>query len=209
MIGLDILFGGLTGLIGNAITGFMNYKTQKLKNEHDIAMIRVESEAMKIEAQMQIQVTKAQVEGAVELADAQAYMMSQQGASKPIFSDKWIDKLFSVQGKVGRFFAIPAAVFIAIGFGFVDWLRGFMRPALTMYLTGVTTVLTYLSWNILQKYGTYITAAEALAIWTQVQSMVLYLTISCVTWWFGDRRMAKFLTTMNRQNNNNSDVPMM
>ncbi len=205
MIGLDILFGGITGLLGNVITGIMSYKTQKLKNEHDVAMISAETESMRIEAQMQIQVTKAEIEGAVELADAQAYMMSQKSASKPMFSEKWIDKLFSVEGKFGRFFAIPAAVLIAIGFGFVDWLRGFMRPALTLYLTGITTVLTYQAWDLLQKHGLAgMTSVQAIATYTQSTSMVIYLTVSCVTWWFGDRRMAKFLTTLNNESNRDS-----
>jgi hypothetical protein len=31
------------------------------------------------------------------------------------------------------------------------------------------------------------------AIFDQVTSIVIYLTVSCVTWWFGDRRVAKFL----------------
>jgi len=116
-------------------------------------MISAKTEALQIEAQMQIQVTKTEIEGAVELADAQSYMQSQKDGQQPIFSEKWIDKLFSVKGKVGRFFAVPAAVLIAVAFGFVDWLRGFMRPALTLYLTGVTTVLTWMAWKMMQEHG--------------------------------------------------------
>ncbi len=208
---LETILGGVTGLLGNVVTGILGYKTQKLKNDFELAMIRAESEAMRLEAQMHIQITKAEIEGAVEIADAQAYMISQREGSKPMFSEKWIDKLFSVEGKFGRFFAIPAAVLIAILFGFVDWLRGFMRPALTLYLTGVTSVLTYLAWDILQKHGLpAMTTAEAISTYTQVTSMVLYLTVSCVTWWFGDRRMSKFLTTLaskrNRYDNNEMDI---
>jgi len=210
MIGLDIIFGGLTGLIGSIGTGILNFKMQKLKNNHDIDMIRVESEALRIEAQMQIQITKAEIEGAVELADAQAYMQSQKSASQPIFSEKWIDRLFSVEGRFGRFFAIPCAVMIAMGFAFVDWLRGFMRPALTLYLTGLTSVLTYLAWDILQKHGLQaMTTGEAIDVYRQVSEMVIYLTVSCITWWFSDRRMAKFLTTLNsRKQNDSVDIGM-
>lgn len=205
MIGLDVLLGGITGLIGSISTGIMNYKMQKLKNVHDISMIQAETESMKIEAQMQIQVTKAEIEGAVELADAQVYMQSQKSGQQVMFSEKWIDKLFNVQGKVGRFFAIPAGVLIAVAFGFVDWLRGFMRPALTLYLTGVTTVLTWMAWKMMQDHGlAAMTTTQALATYTQVTTMVIYLTVTCVTWWFGDRRMAKFLTTLNSKKSNDS-----
>jgi len=202
MFGLDTILGGLTGIIGSAITAITNYKMQKLKNEHDLAMVKAESEAMKEEARMQIEVTKTQIQGAVELADAQAYKDSQTAGNQQMFSEKWIDKLFSVQGKFGRFFAIPAAVIISVLFGFVDFLRGFMRPALTIYLTGITSVLTYWAWNIMKQHGVDVSADQAISTYNQVSSMVLYLTVSCVTWWFGDRRMAKFLTHMDTKNNN-------
>ena len=207
MIGLDVILGGVTGLIGSIATGIMNYKMQKLKNEHDLAMIQAETESMKIEAQMQIQVTKAEIEGAIEVADAQAYMESQRQGGKPMFSEKWIDKLFSVQGKFGRFFSVPMAVLIATGFAFVDWLRGFMRPALTLYLTGATSVITYMAWKILKLHDlTALSNADALSTYTQVTWMVIYLTVSCVTWWFGDRRMAKFLTTLHDKRSQTDSV---
>ncbi|MFW9871877.1 MAG: hypothetical protein ACFFG0_02160 [Candidatus Thorarchaeota archaeon] len=206
---LETILGGVTGLLGNVLTGFLNYKTQKLKNEHDLAMVKAESEAMRLEAQMQIQVTKAEIEGAVELADSQAYMESQKSASKSMFSEKWIDKLFSVKGKFGRFFSIPVAVFIAMGFAFIDWLRGFMRPALTLYLTGVTSVLTYMAWKILQSHGIGMSSDDAISTYTQVTSIVNYLTVSCITWWFGDRRMSKFLTTLNDKKKQDTSFDIM
>ena len=194
---LTTILGGLTGLVGNIVTGVMNYKTMKLKIEHEAVMVKLETEAMKEEAKMQIAITKAEIEGAVELADSQAYMATIKSGQKAMFSEKWIDKLFSVEGKFGRFFAIPAAVFLALGFGFVDWLRGFMRPAMTIYLIGMTTVITWMAWNIMKNFGVdTITPAQAIVIFGQVTDIVIYLTVSCVTWWFGDRRMAKFLTTL-------------
>jgi hypothetical protein len=197
MIGLDVILGGVTGLIGNIISGVMNYKTQKLKNEHEQKMVELETTAMREEAKMKIEVTRAEIEGAVELADSKIYGVSQELGNVDQFSDKWIEKLFTVEGPIGKFFAIPAAIMIAISFGFVDWLRGFMRPAITMYLTGMTTVITWMAWDILQKHGVQtMTVAEAIGIFDQVISIVIYLTVTCVTWWFGDRRMAKFLTNM-------------
>jgi hypothetical protein len=196
---LTTILGGLTGLVGNIVTGVMNYKTMKIKNEHEAIMVGLETEAMKEEAKMQIAITKAEIEGAVELADTQAFMQSLKAGNQVMFSEKWIDKLFSVKGKFGRFCAIPVAVLLAMAFGFVDWLRGFMRPAMTIYLIGMTTVITFMAWNIMKKFGMdSITPAQAIVIFTQVIDIVIYLTVSCVTWWFGDRRMAKFLTSLNK-----------
>lgn len=203
---LESILGGLTGLIGNVVTGFINYKTMKIKNEHEVAMLKAETEAMTKEAEMQIQVAKAKIEGEIELADTQAYIESQKSGREKHFSDKWVDKLLDIDGK-WRILSFPAAVFISIMFGFVDWLRGFMRPALTIYLTGMSTVITWMAWTILKEYGMeQITVQEAIGIYNQVVSIIIYLTVSCVTWWFGDRRMAKFLTSMNNGKNNNEGI---
>ncbi len=190
----ETILGGITGIIGTVLTSYINYKQKKLEYDHEAKMIELETKAMLAEAEANIKITKAQVEGAIELADASAYIESQKQGNKNLFDVKWIDRLFSVQGSVGRFFAIPAAVVIAICFGFVDWLKGFMRPGLTIYLVALTTYLTYVSYNILTKYGgTDITTEQAVTIWNDVVTIVIYLTVSCVTWWFGDRRTAKFL----------------
>lgn len=202
MIGLDVLLGGITGLFGNAITGFMNYKTLKIKNDHDQKMVSLNTSAMKEKARVQIAVAKAKIDGAIDLEDSRAYTMSQEKGNERSFSDKWIDRLFLTEGKYSRFFAIPCAIILAMGFGFVDWLRGFMRPAITIYLTGMTTVITYMAWQIMQKHGLdTMSVQEAIGIYSQVISIIIYLTVSCVTWWFGDRRMAKFLTQINKRGN--------
>jgi len=166
MLGLDIVFGAITGLLGNGITAWTNYKMQKIKNNHDVVMVKLETEAM------------------IEEAKA---------------SEKWIDKLFSVEGWI-KYISIPVAVLIAFLFGMVDFLKALMRPGLTMYLTGCTTWITYMAWEIMQKYGTEITSIQAVDLFDQVTSIIIYLTVSSVTWWFGDRRTAKFLMRLNDGN---------
>jgi len=196
MIGLDVLLGGLTGLLGNVLTGWMNLKTMKAKNEHEAKMIALETAAMKEEAKMQIAITKTEIEGAVELADSAAYMQSIKVGNQAMFSEKWVDRLFNVEGKIGKFFAIPAGILIAMAFGFVDWLRGIMRPGITLYLTGMSTVITWMAWNIMKQHGIDITSDQAVGIYNQTTSIVIYLTSSCILWWFGDRRTAKFIQSM-------------
>ena len=195
---LETILGGVTGLIGNVISSIMTYKTQKLKNQHEQMMMKLETAAMRAEAEANIRITKAQVEGAVELADSQAYMASIHAGNKAMLDEKWVDKLLSIEGR-WKFITIPIACLVAILFGFVDWLRGFMRPALTMYLTILTTAITWMAWDIMQKHGMGMTSEQAVAVFNQVVAIVIYLTVSCVTWWFGDRRIAKFLTTLHEK----------
>ncbi len=49
----------------------------------------------------------------------------------------------------------------------------------------------------MQKNHILMTTAQALVLYNQVTGIVIYLTVSCVTWWFGDRTMAKALVDMN------------
>lgn len=194
---IETVLGGLTGLIGNAITGIFNYKTQKIQlsrdennNKHELAMVSAETQAMIAEAKANIAVTRATVEGEVELADANVYLESQKAGNKALFGNKWVDTLLAVEGK-WKIITAPIAALVAFMFGFVDFLRGLMRPALTAYLTGMSTWITLHAWKIMQMESVDITTKQAVDIFQDTTSIVIYLTVTCVTWWFGDRRMAK------------------
>uniref|UniRef100_A0A6M3J1Q6 Uncharacterized protein n=1 Tax=viral metagenome TaxID=1070528 RepID=A0A6M3J1Q6_9ZZZZ len=195
---VETILGVVTGIGGSLVTGIMNYKTQKLKNEHDLAIIRAETDAMVAEANANIQITQAQVEGEIEIADSKAYAISQHEGNKDALKEAYVVRLFETQGWF-RFFTVPAAALLVVLLGLVDIFRKMMRPGITAYLAGVTTWITYKAWIVLEttKSGANaLTATQAMAIFTNVTNTVVYLTVSCVTWWFGDRRMAKFLMKM-------------
>jgi hypothetical protein len=194
---LETILGGVTGLIGNVVGGIFKYKHAKLekemlgiKNTHALAMVTAESDAMIAEAKANIAITRAQVEGAIELKDAEAYIQSQKEGNKALFSNKWIDKLMSVEGK-WKIITLPIASLVAFLFGMTDFLRGILRPVLTIYLCGATTWITLHAIKIMNAQEMTITATQALTIFQDTTSIVTYLTVSCVTWWFGDRRMGK------------------
>jgi len=195
MIGLDVILGGVTGLIGNAFTTWFKYKNAKMKNAHEENMAKLETQAMIQEAEMNIQITKSRIEGEIELADAAAYKESLKSGSVKLFSDKWIDMIMEAgKGKWYNAFFKFIGMIIASGFAFLDWLRSFMRPAMTLYLMGATSWITYMAWDIVAKtQGGAISPATAMSILDQVITTVIYLTVSAVTWWFGDRTMSKFL----------------
>ena len=91
--GLDIILGGVTGLIGNAFTTWFKYKNAKMEYAHEEKMVNLETQAMIQEAQMNIQVTKSRIEGEIELADAAAFTTSQKVGQKQLFNEKWIDMI--------------------------------------------------------------------------------------------------------------------
>lgn len=195
----DIILGGITGLVGNIVTAWSNYKTQKLKNEHDQEMYKYKIQELGAKTDAAIKITEAKISGEVELADSRAYDTSQREGNKQVFAESWVTRLFAVEGPLS-YVATPVALLLAMALGFVDFLKGLMRPGLTLYLTGITTWLTWTAYSILQTAGMQISSQQALDIYNQVTSIVIYLTVSCVTWWFGDRRIAKFLMRLNDGN---------
>lgn len=199
MVGWDVILGGLTGLIGNIVTGIVNYKTMKAKNAHEAKMVALQTAAKKAENKMRIELANAQIAGEIELADAAAYTKGLEQQDKKTFSEEWVEKLFAVEGWL-RYISIPIALLLATLFGSLDFLRGFMRPGLTIYLTGVSSFLTWKAYDILQMAGVEMTATQAVDLYGQTTQIIIYLTVTCVTWWFGDRRMAKFLTQISDKN---------
>jgi hypothetical protein len=199
-IPFNLIFGGITGLIGSITTSITNYKIQKLKNEHEVIMVKENTKAMIAETEANIKITQVEAEAAVELADAGAYLKSIELGNKNMFSQKWIDNLFAVKGW-SRIVAIPVGVFVAFLFGMVDFLKAFTRPGITWLFTGATLFLAYTAYGVLGSAGmSAMDTTAAMALLTHIMDIVLYLTVSCVTWWFGDRRIAKFLTRLNDGN---------
>ncbi len=97
---IETILGGVTGLIGNVVGGWFKLKERKLdldihamNNTHELSMLKAETQAMIMEAKANIKITQAQVEGAVDIKDADAFMQSQTEGNKNLFSNKWIDAL--------------------------------------------------------------------------------------------------------------------
>lgn len=193
---LETILGGLTGLVGTAVSSIFNYKTEKLRGDIKIQTIKAETDAMIAEAKANIAITNAQIEGEIEIADSNAYLQSLKEGNKSLLDNKWIDKLLEIQGK-WKILTLPFAVFVSFLFGLVDFLRGLMRPVLTLYLVLLSTWITYKAYILLDLTKSTMTTSEALNIFNDSISIIIYLTVSVVTWWFGDRRMAKSIMQMN------------
>jgi len=205
--GLDILLGGLTGLIGNAFTTWFKFKNAKMEYEHNERMVSLETNAMIQKSKMQIEMARAKIEGEIEVADSEVFKTSQVAGSQRFFHEKWIDMIMAAgTGKwTGWIFKLFGTV-LSLSFSIVDWLNGIMRPALTIYLVGGSSYITYLAWVIMEKSGlAEMTAVQAIGIFSQVTSTMIYLAVSAVTWWFGDRTMSKYL--QQRDMNQNGKTP--
>jgi hypothetical protein len=191
---IEGLAGVLTGLVGNLITSFTNLKTQKLKNEHEVAMIEAETKAMQAEAAMQIKVTETAVAGELAQLEETNYGENLKAVNKPSLNNKILEKLFETK------WTAWVGTFIAFWLGFIDVLKGIMRPGLTLYLVALTSWITYNAYDILLAKQELMDVASALGLFNRVVDIIIYLTVSVVTWWFADRRVAKFLYRLNDGN---------
>ncbi|MBU1633260.1 hypothetical protein KJ762_01985 [bacterium] len=185
----SILGGGLTGLIGNALTSFTNFKMQKLKNDHAAKMADLDMQTIRLEAEMQVKVTTAETEGKISLAEVDALKASYGQAEKPLFDSSYMNKLME-----SPWTAWIGAI-LSFLFGIVDFLKHLARPAITYYLMGVSTWITIVAWQTLQQTSetTPLETTQAYALFDKIITIMVYLTVSCVSWWFADRRTAKFL----------------
>ena len=197
---LTTLSGGLTGLIG---TIWSSYNNRKLKNleilekekerAHEISLIKAETEAMKSEAEAQIKITGAKIAGQTELAEIEGFKISQGQGSSKIFQSVFMEELFQVKGKLG-FIAVPFGIILIFIFGLSDSLKEMARPLITAYLLGISTWITIKSWVLLTGLDIAALNPETAArILSDNINIVLYLTVTSVTWWFGDRMASKGL----------------
>ncbi len=183
----SIGLGAITGLVGPIISAWTAHTTAKLElkklestQTHDLAMVTAESNAMIAETQAEIEVTKEEAKGAVELAEARAYADSQK-PPPPAFKESYMSLLPTWIQSI-----------VALAFAFSDFASKTIRPFLTYYIMGAATWVTWLCWIILEKKGLEaLDAASALALFEKVIYFILYMATSSFTWWFTDRATAK------------------
>ena len=187
---IEGIAGAISGLVGSIVTAVTNYKTQKLKNEHDVTMAKIQKESMLAEAKIGMQVTKQQIEGELEKADADIYEENVKLGNSRAISSAAIEKL--LEGKKTKWIG----AFIIFLLGMADAMRSAMRPLLTVYLVGITSWITFEASSILTAKQALISAAMAAGIFTNVTNIVIFLTVSAVTFWFGNRSIEKYMKNM-------------
>jgi hypothetical protein len=170
----SVLSGGATGLIGVALQRFADYKNKQLdieaakqKFDQDLALKQVDMQIMEKEWAGRVQVAQTEAEAAADAAASQAFAASY--AMEP----KRYSEGVSV-GKAGGFLLV-----------LLDLFRGVVRPALTVYLCVLTTMIYYQARELIANED--LDPEQALKIENLIVGTILYLTTTCVLWWFGTR----------------------
>ena len=193
---IESILGVASGILGGMVTSIINYFSQKQKYAQDIKLKELDIELIKVEADKKMEISRVETEGKVELGELDTLKSSYVEANKPLFDQSYMKMLME-----SKYFKWLGAL-IASSFGVVDFLKHLARPLITYYLLGVSTYLTILCYQLLEKWSTAgaLTLTEAYNIFELSVRSLLYLTISVVTWWFADRRTAKFLMRLNDGN---------
>lgn len=172
----SILSGGVTGLFGVLIQRFFDYKSKKLdievekaKFEHDLALRKADAEIMAQEWASRTKVVEIEERGKVDVADANAFAVALTNEPK-LYSEKAI--LSTSQSWL---------------FVLLDLFRGLVRPLLTVYLCTITTMIYIQAYRML---NTSMSLEEAIGLLDKIIETILYLTTTCVLFWFGTRNKA-------------------
>jgi len=180
MLGLlgSIFSGGLTGLLGVAFQRFFDFlkvkqeiEMKKLDHEHEANMRKIDGELMAQEWAARTQV--ATIEATAKETVAAETSFAASFNSEP--------KQYSAKVKLG-----PVTGFLLV---LLDFLRGIVRPGLTIYLCVITTMI-YVEARAIMANVSFSTA-DAMAVHDHIISTILYLTTTCVLWWFGTRNSQK------------------
>jgi len=156
-------FGAVTGLIGGYLTKVENRKMKALDHAHEQSMGELSIRELTLEHTQ-----------ALELKDKEAMLAEVEGDI--IVEGKEADAFVeSIKGQ-GK----------ATGIGFVDAIRGLMRPLITVFLLWVV-------WQIYADVDALVGGLEAMpmialaALYAEIVSSIIFLTTTAVAWWFASR----------------------
>lgn len=188
---LETIAGALTGLLGTALTTYSNYKMRQLEADNKIRLIEAESAQMRAEAEASIKVAQTTSTLKIEEQEAHAFTASMNAQSKALPSE-WLASLMGQKGWA-RLLTYPIAVLLLLLMGLGDVINHLMRPALTLYTLAIASWVTYQCWGLLPPADQLVHAWQG---WKDACDMIMLLAVTMVTWWFGDRRVAKHLMHM-------------
>lgn len=200
MFPYEAILGGITGIVGSVTTGLMNNKMKKmdieqskLDNDHELMIVDLESKAMVLEKDAEIQVISTEYDGKEGLIDADAYKETQKNLNKDdskIYTTiENMMKYDGVFGMVSKFVGMILLTLLSI----TEVARKAIRPGLTIFYTITSSYICFTCFVILNERGDAISSEKLYIILDQCVSAIIYLTITIVVYWFSDRSAGKFI----------------
>ena len=172
----SILSGGATGLLGILVQRWADLKNKEIdlkasreRMAHERELRQIDLDLMAEEWAARTRVAQIEVHGKEAVAESHAFAASFQ---EPV-------RFSGAAKSIGQGWAL-------IG---LDFLRALVRPGLTVYLCVLTTLVYVQARELLGGVGVELTQASDLM--RMIIGNILYLTTTCVLWWFGTRNHQK------------------
>lgn len=170
----SIFSGGATGIIGVIAQRFADYKNKQLdmqleaqRQANALALKDADAKIMAQEWAAKTQVAQIETAGATDVADAQAFAASYQLEPKRYSSEASLT---------------PGQNWLMV---VLDFCRGIVRPALTIYLCALVTIVYFLARDKVRAED--LTSTEALELLKLIIGTILYVWTTVTLWWFGSR----------------------
>lgn len=173
----SVMGGGATGLLGIVLQRFADYKNRQLdialeksRSEAEVARRNADLALIKEEYAGKVRMAQEETTAAREVADSNAFAKSLFTEPTRYSSDKGL--------------TTNQQWLLVV----LDFIRGVVRPLLTVYLCVLTT---YIWWQVRQLLAVEdLDAQNVLLVWQKVVDTILYLSTTCILWWFGTRNKA-------------------
>lgn len=170
----SIFAGGATGLLGMIFQRAFDWlnqreiaKQKKQDQDFELAKKRIDIEVTQAEWSGRVKVAAEEASAAKDVAESNAFSQSLMKEPERYSETKLVT---------------PGQNWLLV---LLDVLRGSIRPLLTVYLCALTT---YIWWQVRQLIQTEdLESKDVLEIWRMVVNTILYLTTTCILWWFGTR----------------------
>lgn len=164
--------GGVLGLFGAGIKAWTAHKADEAKRKFDLAMRKADRDEMQLEHDLKIKQVEKETERDIVISEQNRLTTELQ-----------------VEGDVERAgIQLRASSYeqdkATYGGGFVDVVRGLMRPMLTLYFA---FLMAYVAYKFSILTGGFIPADTAQSMFQEIINSIIFLATTCVTWWFGDR----------------------
>jgi hypothetical protein len=188
-----VLSGGATGLLGVLLQRFFDMKARqqdievvKLNHQNALALADKETERARIQASATVDTARIRAEADQVAAEEDRLAREAEADSRSLVASYEADRAaYLEKGAQLRKGKIGGAVTLLMAL--VDFLRGVLRPGLTVYLTAIVTVMFTQVLQLLQDKGHEFATTELAQLLTQIVATILYCFTTCVVWWFGSR----------------------
>ena len=122
---MDALLGGLTGVVGSAVSAVFGFLGKRSQNKHEVEMARIRIDEIEAEADANVKVARVESDAAIAAGELDAFKASYEADSR-----SW-----AKGHKLGRFGTAMLAV--------TDFIRGTQRPLVIYALVATTVWMTY------------------------------------------------------------------